>query len=199
MTDVATLVPMPDSIKERLAAIVAAQGPRLRAFIRRQVDDLSDVEDIVQEVFEQLTITARLTAPIEHVAAWLQRVARNRIIDRYRARGREAALIVRPAHAPGETREEADPMPEELAWAAADEELERQYLRDVLLEQLADALAELPDEQREVFIAHELNGTSFKELSAASGVGINTLLARKHAAVLHLRRRLQGWRNAFDD
>jgi RNA polymerase sigma factor (sigma-70 family) len=174
----------------RILAAVAAQGPRLRAFIRRQVADLSEVEDIVQDTFVELVAAYRLMEPIEHVAAWLKRVARNRIIDRFRKASKSV----------GEPASTRDPGPGPLEeWLAPDDVgPEAHYVREMLADELAAALDELPEEQRAVFIAHELDGRSFKELSAETGVGVNTLLGRKHAAVRHLRRRLQDIRTEFD-
>ena len=174
----------------RIAADVAAQGPRLRAFVRRQVADLAEVEDIVQDAFTQLVAAYRLTEPILHVAAWLRRVARNRIIDRFRRRTHELPSIDELAI---ESTEVLD------AWAApAVSGPEAGYVRDVLAEELAAALAELPVEQRSVFIAHELEGRSFKALAAETGVALNTLLGRKHAAVRHLRQRLADIHSELD-
>jgi RNA polymerase sigma factor (sigma-70 family) len=174
----------------RIGAAVAAQGPRLRAFIRRQVADLSEVEDIVQETFVALVVAHRLMEPIEHVAAWLKRVARNRIIDRFRKASRS---VSEPA-----SMCDSDSRLRDGSLASDDVEPEARYMREMLADELAAALDELPVEQRAVFIAHELDGRSFKELSAETGVGVNTLLGRKHAAVRHLRRRLQDIRAEFD-
>jgi RNA polymerase sigma factor (sigma-70 family) len=174
----------------RILAAVATQGPRLRAFIRRQVADLSEVEDIVQDTFVELVAAYRLMEPIEHVAAWLKRVARNRIIDRFRKASKSVSE-------PASTRDPDSRLLDE--WLAPDDVgPEAHYVREMLADELAAALDELPEEQRAVFIAHELDGRSFKELSAETGVGINTLLGRKHAAVRHLRRRLQDIRSEFD-
>ena len=174
----------------RILAAVAVQGPRLRAFIRRQVADLSEVEDIVQDTFVELVAAYRLMEPIEHVAAWLKRVARNRIIDRFRKASKNVSERV-------STHDPDSRLPDE--WLAPDDVgPEAHYVREMLADELAAALDELPEEQRAVFIAHELDGRSFKELSAETGVGVNTLLGRKHAAVRHLRRRLQDIRTEFD-
>lgn len=166
----------------RISEIIATERSRLRAFIRRRVPEPSDVEDIVQEVFYELVEANRLLMPIEHLTGWLFRVARNRIIDLFRKNEPEsftgAAVI-----------EDLLPSPD-----AGPEAL---YARHVLLEELEFALSELPDEQRDVFIAHELEGRSFKELSAESGVNVNTLLSRKRYAVLHLRERLQSIYDEF--
>jgi RNA polymerase sigma factor (sigma-70 family) len=163
-----------------IMAAVVAQGPRLRAFVRRQVTDLCEVEDIVQDTFVELVSAYRLMRPIEHVAAWLVRVARNRIIDRFRKRSAADRAGILEDWLPETTGPEAD------------------FGRAVLADELAAAVDELPAEQRAVFIAHELEGRSFKDLAAELGVGVNTLLGRKHAAVRHLRRRLQDIRAELD-
>jgi len=172
-----------------LADTIASERSRLRSFVRRRVVDPADADDILQEVFHELIEAARLLQPIEHVGAWLFRVARNRITDlfrRKRARGIELSAGA-PEH-PGE--ESAEESIEE--WLPSPEAgPEAVYARRLLLEELDDALDELPEEQRSVFVAHELEGRSFKELAAELGVGVNTLLSRKRYAVLHLRRRLQ--------
>jgi RNA polymerase sigma factor (sigma-70 family) len=156
----------------RITEVVSREQPRLRTFIRRRVLDPRDVEDILQEVFFELVEANRRLMPIDHVTAWLFRVARNRITDLFRRKTPEQLDVV-------------DLLPS--AGAGPEAEL----ARSLLLDDLEAALAELPDEQREVFIAHELEGRSFKEMSAATGVSINTLLSRKRYAVLHLRKRLQ--------
>jgi RNA polymerase sigma factor (sigma-70 family) len=178
----------------RIVADVAAQGPRLRAFVRRQVADLSEVEDIVQDTFLELVSAYRLMEPIEHVAAWMMRVARNRIIDRFRKQSRSCAESV-PTKVPPSILDEWL-TPDALASDEAGPEAS--YVRKVLAEELVAALDELPAEQRAVFVAHELDGRSFKDLAAEMGVGVNTLLGRKHAAVRHLRRRLRDIRSEFD-
>jgi RNA polymerase sigma factor (sigma-70 family) len=181
----------------RIAAAVATQGPRLRAFVRRQVADLSDVEDIVQDTFLELVSAYRLVEPIEHLAAWLMRVARNRIIDRFRARSRQASL--RDSSGTDVVGSSSEPSRVLDEWLApANSEPESAYVREVLADELVAALDELPAQQREVFVAHELDGRTFKELAAETGVGLNTLLGRKHAAVRHLRRRLEDIRLEFD-
>ena len=178
-----------DEESRRLTDDIARESPRLRNFIRRRVADEADVEDILQEVFSELFEAYRLLQPIEQVGAWLFRVAKNRITDRYRRRGTEARADVVPSPK-GEDGDLLDLLP------SSDAGPEAAYLRAALLEELDEALEELPVEQQEVFIAHELEGRSFKQLAAETGVSLNTLLARKHYAVRHLRRRLQA---VYDD
>jgi RNA polymerase sigma factor (sigma-70 family) len=181
----------------RITAAVAAQGPRLRAFVRRQVADLSEAEDIVQDTFLELVSAYRLLQPIEHLAAWLMRVARNRIIDRFRARSRQAVLV--DASGPDVAGFSSEPARVLEHWLApADAGPESAYVRELLADELAAALDELPAQQRDVFVAHELDGRTFRELAAETGVGVNTLLGRKHAAVRHLRQRLQDIHSEFD-
>jgi RNA polymerase sigma factor (sigma-70 family) len=170
---------------QRISEAISRDESRLRNFIRRRVADPGDAEDILQDVFYELVEAYRMMKPVEQVTAWLFRVARNRITDLFRRKKREAGSEVGGFAEDGEALllEELLPSPEAGPDAA--------YARSVLLDELNDALDELPEEQREVFIAHELMGYSFKELAAQSGVSVNTLLSRKHYAVLHLRERLQ--------
>ncbi len=170
---------------EQIADAVERHQARLRNFIRRTVPDPGDAEDILQDVFCELVEAYRMMTPIEQVAAWLFRVARNRIIDRFRSKAREPRRV-RPAGRPGD--EPADPLD---LLPSKDAGPEAAYARRVLIDELAEALGELPKEQRDVFVAHELMGRSFKDLSAETGVSVNTLLSRKHYAVRHLRRHLQ--------
>ena len=170
---------------QRISEVVKREQSRLRNFIRRRVPNPADVEDILQEVFYELVEANRLLMPIDHVAGWLFRVARNRITDLFRRKKPESFSNARVADEDGDVLRVEDLLPSPNAGPEA------LYVSGVLLEELELALDELPDEQREVFIAHEIEGRSFKELSAASGVNINTLLARKRYAVLHLRGRLQ--------
>ena len=170
---------------QRISEVVKREQSRLRNFIRRRVPNPADVEDILQEVFYELVEANRLLMPIDHVAGWLFRVARNRITDLFRRKKPESFSNARVADEDGDVLRVEDLLP------SPDAGPEALYVRGVLLEELELALNELPDEQREAFIAHEIEGRSFKELSAASGVNINTLLARKRYAVLHLRGRLQ--------
>jgi len=175
---------------QRISEVVKREQSRLRNFIRRRVPNPADVEDILQEVFYELVEANRLLMPIDHVTGWLFRVARNRITDLFRRKKPESFSNARVADEDGDVLRVEDLLP------SPDAGPEALYVRGVLLEELELALDELPDEQREVFIAHEIEGRSFKELSAASGVNINTLLARKRYAVLHLRERLQ---NIYDE
>ncbi len=169
----------------QISEVIAEQRSRLRNFIRRRVPDPSDAEDIVQEVFYELVEANRLLMPIEHVTGWLFRVARNRITDLFRKKKPEAFSDAVVQDEAGELLEIEDLLP------SPDAGPEALYFRNVLLDELEFALAELPAEQREIFLAHELEGRSFKELSAETGVSVNTLLSRKRYAVLHLRERLQ--------
>lgn len=162
----------------RISETIEREQGRLRNFIRRRVPDPADVEDILQEVFYELVEAVRLTKPLEQVSAWLFRVATNRIIDRFRKKGPES-LTEEQQLSLDDLLPSPDAGPDAL------------YARGVLLDELDSALDELPEEQRAVFVAHELQGKSFKELAAESGLSVNTLLSRKHYAVLHLRRRLQ--------
>ena len=173
----------------RLARLFAVHAPRLRAFVRRQVRNWADADDIVQEAFLELVSVDHLLEPVEHVSAWLNRVARNRIIDRFRRRGRERLASDLEFEERGEADQEAGGV---LAqWLAAIEDgPEARAQRAELLEAIANAITQLSADQQAVFIAHEIDGRSFQELAAESGVSINTLLGRKHAAAVQLRRRL---------
>ena len=170
---------------QRVSDVFEKEHARLRNFIRRRVLDPSDAEDILQDVFYALVEANRLLVPIEHVTGWLFRVARNRITDLFRKKTPEPfSDIAVPGDGDERLRlEDLLPSP-----GAGPEAL---YARRVLLEELEMAIDELPDEQREVFVAHELEGRSFKEMAAETGVSVNTLLSRKRYAVLHLRERLQ--------
>ena len=170
---------------QRISEVVKQEQSRLRNFIRRRVPDAADAEDIVQEVFYELVEANRLLMPIEHVTGWLFRVARNRITDLFRKKKPETFSDRAVEDENGEALQIEDLLP------SPDAGPEALYVRNMLLDELDLALEELPDEQREVFVAHELEGRSFKELSAESGVNVNTLLSRKRYAVLHLRERLQ--------
>ncbi len=190
MDELSSITTMTEQDRQ-ISEVIAEQGSRLRNFIRRRVPDPSDVEDIVQEVFYELVEANRLLMPIEHVTGWLFRVARNRITDLFRKKKPERFSDAAVEGEEGELLRIEDLLP------SPDAGPEALYVRNVLLEELEIALGELPDEQREVFVAHELEGRSFKELSAESGVGVNTLLSRKRYAVLHLRERLQSIHDEF--
>jgi len=174
----------------RISAAVEKEQSRLRNFIRRHVPDPGDAEDILQDVFYELVEAYRLMKPIEQAGAWLFCVARNRITDRFR---KKKAMLVSDL---AQVEEDGEMSSLEELLPSPDAGPEAAYARSLLLEELEDALEELPDEQREVFIAHEFEGRSFKELAAESGVSVNTLLSRKHYAVLYLRERL---REIYDD
>jgi RNA polymerase sigma factor (sigma-70 family) len=191
MNELASIVPMSEQDR-RISEVVAEQRVRLRNFIRRRVRDEADVEDLLQEVFYELVRANRLLMPIEYVTGWLYRVARNRITDLFRKKKPENFSDQAVADEEGELLEIEDLLP------SPDAGPETEYVRGLLLDELELALGEMPDEQREVFVAHELEGRSFKELSEESGVSINTLLSRKRYAVLHLRERLQGIHDELD-
>jgi RNA polymerase sigma factor (sigma-70 family) len=177
---------------QRISEAITRDRARLRNFIRRRVPDPGDAEDILQDVFYELIEAYRLMKPVEQVTAWLFRVARNRITDLFRTKASESRRA-----APATQTDEGDMLLTPDLLPSPDAGPEASYARQVLLEELDDALDELPDEQREVFIAHELAGDSFKQIAAQTGVSVNTLLSRKHYAVLHLRRRLQSIYDEF--
>lgn len=169
----------------KISQVVAEERPRLRNFIRRRVPDPADVEDIVQDVFYELVEANRMLMPIEHVTGWLFRVARNRIIDLFR---RTKLDSFRDSPGAGD---DADELNLEDLLPAPDAGPDAEYARKVLLDELELAINELPKEQRDVFLAHEVEGRSFEQIAGETGVSINTLLSRKRYAVLRLRRRLQ--------
>jgi len=175
----------------QISEIIVKERSRLRNFIRRRVPDPSDAEDIVQEVFYKLVEANRLLMPIEHVTGWLFRVARNRITDLFRKKKPEHFSDAAVEDEDGEVLQIEDLLP------SPDAGPEALYARGVLLDELELALDELPEEQRDVFVAHELEGRSFKEMAAETGVSVNTLLSRKRYAVLHLRERLQSIYDEF--
>src|SRR5438132_13919790 len=185
MKDAASLERMSLEQDRRISEVVGREQSRLRNFIRRRVPDPRDAEDILQEVFYELVEANRLLMPIEHVTGWLFRVARNRITDLFRKKKPETFSDAAVEDQDGEVLKIEDLLP------SPDAGPEALYARHVLLDELELALDELPDEQREVFIAHELEGRSFKEMAAEAGVNVNTLLSRKRYAVQHLRQRLQ--------
>jgi RNA polymerase sigma factor (sigma-70 family) len=176
---------------ERISEAVEREQARLSNFIRKRVVDQGDAEDILQEVFYELVEAYRMMKPVEQVTAWLFSVARNRITDLFRKRQREALR-----REPDVLSEDGEVFQLEDLLPTPDAGPDAAYTRSVLLEELDAALEELPDEQRDVFVAHELMGYSFKEIAAQTGVSVNTLLSRKHYAVQHLRERLQA---IYDD
>ena len=177
---------------KRISEVVTREQSRLRNFIRRRVPDPRDAEDILQDVFYELVEANRLLMPIEHVTGWLFRVARNRITDLFRKKKPESFSDNAVAH-----DDDDELLQFEDLLPSPDAGPEALYARNVLLEELESAVEELPEEQREVFVAHELEGRSFKEMAAESGVSLNTLLSRKRYAVLHLRERLQSIYDEF--
>jgi RNA polymerase sigma factor (sigma-70 family) len=174
-----------------ISEIIAEERNRLRNFIRKRVPNEADVEDLLQEVFFELVQANRLLMPIDYVTGWLFSVARNRITDLFRKKKPENFSDAAAMDEDGELLRMEDLL---LSPDAGPEAL---YLRNALLDELEFALNELPDEQREVFIAHEFGGRSFKEMSAETGVKVNTLLARKRYAVLYLRERLKRIHDEF--
>ena len=191
MKDAASLKRMAHEQDERISEVVKREQSRLRNFIRRRVPDPRDAEDILQDVFYKLVEANRLLMPIEHVTGWLFRVARNRITDLFRKKKPESFSDTAVADDDGELLQLEDLLP------SPDAGPEALYARNVFLDELELAVDELPEEQREVFVAHELEGCSFKEMAAGTGVSVNTLLARKRYAVLHLRERLQSIYDEF--
>jgi len=178
--------------EQRISEAIEREQPRLRNFIRRRVADPRDAEDILQEVFYELIEAYRMMKPIEQAGAWMFRVARNRIIDLFRKKRPETSTSE-----PAVLSDDGEALLWEDLLPSPDAGPEAAYARGVLLDELEDALDELPEEQRDVFIAHEMEGRSFKELAEETGVGVNTLLSRKRYAVLHLRQRLQAVYDEF--
>ncbi len=191
MAQAASLERMAAEQDQRITEVVERERSRLGSFIRRRVPDPRDAEDILQDVFSALVEANRLFMPIEHVTGWLFTVARNRITDLFRKQQPESLSDQATADDEGEL------LPFEELLPSPDAGPEAVYARSLLLDELELALDELPAEQRAVFIAHELEGRSFKELAAKTGVNLNTLLARKRYAVLHLRKRLQSIYDEF--
>lgn len=183
--------PMAVEQDRRISEVVERERSRLRNFIRRRVPDAFDAEDILQDVFYELVEANRLLMPIEHVTGWLFRVARNRITDLFRKKKPESFSDAAATDEDDELLMLEDLLP------SPDAGPEARYARNVLLHQLELAVDELPEEQREVFLSHELEGRSFKEMAAETGVSVNTLLSRKRYAVLHLRERLQSIYDPF--
>jgi RNA polymerase sigma factor (sigma-70 family) len=195
MEDVLSVVASPVEQRgeqnRRISEVIQRERRRLLNFIRKRVGDQGDAEDILQDVFYELIEAYRLMQPVEQVGAWLYRVARNRIIDRFRKRKPEARseIMVGTNQPDALLLEDLLPSPDAGPDAV--------YARSVLLEELEAALEDLPENQRTVFIAHEIEGRSFKQLADETGLSVNTLLSRKHYAVLHLRRRLQAIYDEF--
>jgi|SRR5215469_8112600 len=175
---------------QRIADLVKLEGARLKNFIRGRVPDERDAEDILQDVFYELVEAYRLMKPIERMSAWLFRVARNRITDLFRKKSPESLSDARVGLDDG-------PLLLEDLLPSPDGGPEAAYARRVLIEELEAALGELPEEQRQVFIAHEIEGRSFQELAQASGVSVNALALRKHYAVMYLRERLEAIYHEF--
>src|SRR5229473_1238330 len=176
---------------QRISEVVKREQSRLRSFIRRRVPDPRDAEDILQDVFYKLVEANRLLMPIEHVTGWMFRVARNRITDLFRKKKPETFSDAAVEDEDGKALQLEDLLP------SPDAGPEALYVRNVLLDELELALDELPEPQRDVFVAHELEGRSFKQMAAETGVSVNTLLSRKRYAVLHLRERLQSTYDEF--
>ena len=191
MTNAGGLARMALEQDQRISEVFKREQPRLRNFIRRRVPDPGEVEDILQDVFYKLVEANRLLMPIEHVTAWLFRVARNRITDVFRKKRPQSFSDIAVANEDEELLELEDLLP------SPDAGPEALYARDLLLDEIEFALEDLPEEQREVFVAHELEGLSFKEMAAETGVSVNTLLSRKRYAVRHLRQRLQNIHDEF--
>lgn len=176
---------------QQIAAVVAAQRSRLANFIRKRVPNPADAEDLLQEVLFELVQAHRLLMPFETVTGWLYRVARNRITDLFRKKNPEPFTDAATEDQTGELLAFEDLLP------SLDDGPEALYFRQVLLNELQAAIDELPPEQRAVFLAHELEGRTFDELVAETGVNRNTLLARKRYAMLHLRKRLKAVHDDF--
>jgi RNA polymerase sigma factor (sigma-70 family) len=193
MKDASRVEPMALEQDQRISEVVEREQSRLRHFIRRRVPDPRDAEDVLQDVFYELVEANRLLMPIEHVTGWLFRVARNRITDLFRKRRPES---FGDSALPDEGDER---LPLEDLLPSPDAGPEALYARNVLLDELELAVEELPAEQREVFVAHELEGRSFKAMAEETGVSVNTLLSRKRYAVLRLRERLQGVYDEFTE
>ena len=191
MNDAAGLEQMALEQDRRISEVVKREQSRLLNFIRRRVPDPRDAEDILQDVFYKLVEANRLLMPIEHVTGWLFRVARNRITDLFRKKSPESFSDTAVADEDDERLQLEDLLP------SPDAGPEALYASSALLDELELAVDELPEEQRKVFVAHELEGRSFREMAAETGVSVNTLLSRKRYAVLHLRERLQSIYDEF--
>jgi RNA polymerase sigma factor (sigma-70 family) len=193
MNEAARLDEMVFEQDQRISEVVTREQARLRNFIRRRVPDPRDAEEILQEVFYELVEANRLLMPIEHVTGWLFRVARNRITDLFRKKKPESFSGMAVEDEDGDLLRLEDILP------SPDDGPDGLYLRNLLLDELELAINELPPEQREVFVAHEIEGISFKQMAAETGVNVNTLLARKRYAVRRLRERLQSIHEEFSN
>jgi RNA polymerase sigma factor (sigma-70 family) len=193
MNEAARLDEMVFEQDQRISEVVTREQARLRNFIRRRVPDPRDAEEILQEVFYELVEANRLLMPIEHVTGWLFRVARNRITDLFRKKKPESFSGMAVEDEDGDLLRLEDILP------SPDDGPDGLYLRNLLLDELELAINELPPEQREVFVAHEIEGISFKQMAAETGVNVNTLLARKRYAVRRLRERLQSIHEQFSN
>jgi RNA polymerase sigma factor (sigma-70 family) len=193
MSDFVATARMTAEQDRQVYEVLERERPRLRNWIRRRLADPSEVEDVLQDVLFELVQVDRLLSPIEDVAAWLYRVARNRITDLFRKKKPEALAdqVIASNADEALALEDLLPSPE-----ASPEAI---YARGILVEELADSLEALPAEQREVFLAHEIEGLSFRQISALTGTSVNTLISRKRYAVLQLRRRLQVIYEEFGD
>ena len=176
---------------QRIADLVARESPRLLGFIRSRVPNPADADDLLQEVLYELVLATRLLKPIDLASAWLYRVARNRITDLFRKKRPENFTDLDSIAGDGEFAHFEDLLP------SAEAGPEEALLRARLLAEMERAIAELPAEQRFVFVAHAIEGRSFKEIATDTGINQNTLLARKHYAVAYLRKRLEATHNDF--
>ena len=197
MSGATSLERMAIEADQRISEVVKREQSRLRNFIRRRVPDPRDAEDILQDVFYELVEANHLLMPIEHITGWLFRVARNRITDLFRKKRPESLSDAAIAHNYDENGDGGELPGFEDLLPSPDAGPEALYARGMLLHELERAVGELPEEQRAVFVAHELEGRSFKQLAAETGVSLNTLLSRKRYAVLHLRERLQSIYDEF--
>jgi len=193
MSKTLSLVGMAHEQDDRIAEAIRLEQAKLKNFIRRRVPDERDAEDILQDVFYELVEAYRMMKPIERLSGWLYRVARNRITDLFRKKRPEAV-----ASDPVRIGEDGELLLLEDLLSSPDAGPEAAYARAVLVEELDAALDELPEEQRQVFVAHEIDGQSFKELAQRTGLSVNTLVLRKHYAVVHLRERLEAIYNEFE-
>jgi RNA polymerase sigma factor (sigma-70 family) len=192
MTDALSISEMAERQDENIAQAVKSNRKRLRDFIRQRVSDMEDAEDILQDVFEELTEAVRMMQPIEQMAAWMFRVARNKIIDRYRKKKTESLEDQKfnSPHSEDEPLMLADLLRDPNAGSAS------RFDTNLLWNAIEEALDELPPEQRNVFVWHEMDGKSFNKIMEETGIPLNTLLSRKRYAVLHLRKKL---RDIYDE